>query len=68
MTLSLPPTGKRGRPSGHMTPLRESIARYITAQRARGGPVLVSTVARYAEIDRRSARRIIADLKAMQAI
>jgi Mn-dependent DtxR family transcriptional regulator len=55
----------RGRPSGQMTPLRRKALAVIQEQVAQGKPVLVAAVARRIGVDRRSARRIIADVHGM---
>lgn len=59
---------QRGRPAGMMTPLRSLIAAEVNRRREIGAPVLISALARRASIDRRSARRILGDLKALGAI
>jgi Mn-dependent DtxR family transcriptional regulator len=51
-----------------MTPLRRKALAVIQEQVAQGKPVLVAAVARRIGVDRRSARRIIADVQGLAAI
>ena len=48
-----------------MTPLRQKAWGIIQDRIAAGEPIMVAAVARKLEVDRRSARRIIRDLREM---
>ena len=57
----------RGRPAGRMTPLRRKALAVIQEKVSNGERVLVASVARQIGVDRRSARRIIADVGRLSA-
>lgn len=58
---------QRGRPSGQMTPLRRKALAMMQSDVREGRAVIVAAVARRLGVDRRSARRIIADVRGMGA-